>query len=56
MIFNWTCKICSQTPRLSDITHIDNKLTNIVAYTGYQPSRNAIIMIFRGTEDIKNWL
>lgn len=55
-IINWNCKICTKTPPLSDITYIENKLTNIVAYTGYHSSRNAIIMVFRGTEDIKNWL
>lgn len=49
LILNWTCKLCSSTPKLVDISLIDNKATNIVAYTGYHPIRNAIIMVFRGT-------
>ena len=52
----WNCKLCSQAQALQDITYIENKLTQIMAVTGYSPLADKIIVIFRGTIDITNWL
>ena len=33
-----------------------DKVTNVAGYVGYSSSLDRIVVIFRGTEDIKNWI
>lgn len=42
---------------MTDIITLENgKIYDNHAYMGYRPSRNAIIMVFKGTLSIRNWL
>ncbi len=56
LLINWNCKLCSNLTQLEQTTYIDNQITNVVAFVGYYKPSNSILIIFRGTEDIKNWV
>lgn len=55
-LIHWNCKICKEGEKVIDLSYIDMKITNMVGYIGYLPSKNLIIVAVRGTKDIKNWV
>lgn len=55
-IVDWSCKICSTTPKVTEVVYIKNNRTNVVGYVGYSASDKEIIVSFQGTKDAKNWL
>lgn len=52
---NWSCKSSEHDP-LTDVTYIVFNLTQAPGYIGYSPSRNAIILSFRGSQNLQNWI
>ena len=52
---NWSCKTSAYDP-LTDVSYIVYNLTQAPGYIGYSPSRNAIIVSFRGSSNIQNWI
>lgn len=52
---NWNCKT-SAHETLTDVSYIVYNLTQAPGYIGYNPSRNAIIVSFRGSQNIQNWI
>ena len=52
----WKCKVCAKVERPIALTVIDNPATNVRGYVGYVKSSNRIIVAFRGTKDVKNWI
>lgn len=56
LLVNWSCKLCPNLTTLHQITFIDNNLTNTVVLVGYHERLDAILLIFRGTEDVRNWI
>lgn len=55
-ITSWSCRICQQGEKPTDLTYIYLPLTNVMGYVGYLKSMNAAVVVMRGTTDIKNWL
>ena len=52
---NWSCKT-SEHDKLTDVSYIIYNLTQAPGYIGYSASRNAIILSFRGSQNIQNWI
>jgi hypothetical protein len=52
---NWSCKT-SAHETLTDVSYIVYNLTQAPGYIGYSPSRNAIIVSFRGSQNTPNWI
>lgn len=55
-VVNWSCKICSTTPKITEVAYIFNNRTNVVGYVGYSEQDKEIIVSFQGTKDARNWL
>jgi len=55
-IVGWSCKICSSTPRLIDVSYLYNNRTNVMGYLGYNAADKEIVVSWRATKDAKNWL
>jgi hypothetical protein len=36
--------------------YIENKIASVMAYMGYSKGLDKIVIVFRGTVDIKNWI
>ena len=56
LLINWNCKLCSNLTQLENRTYLQDDVTNVVALVGYHRPLNSIIVMFRGTEDVKNWV
>lgn len=54
-INSWTCGPCSKY-KITSPKVFANSTGNIQGFTGYSQSLNAIIVSFRGSQDIKNWI
>jgi predicted lipase len=52
---NWSCKTSAHDP-LTEVSYIVFNLTQAPGYIGYSASRNAIIVSFRGSQNIQNWI
>jgi hypothetical protein len=52
---DWSCKTSAHDP-LTDVSYIVYNLTQAPGYIGYSPSRNAILISFRGSQNIQNWI
>ncbi len=55
-IDSWTCGKSCQSYPLSDVKSVYNSKLNIQGFVGYSKNSNSIMIAFRGTEDIKNWV
>jgi predicted lipase len=51
----WNCGQCGSYP-LASPKVFSNTTGNIQGFTGFSSSLNAIVVSFRGTSDIKNWI
>lgn len=51
----WNCSKCS-VHRLVNTKAFSNTSSDIQGFTGYSPASNAIILAFRGSSNIKNWI
>lgn len=54
-IDSWNCKSAGSEV-LTDVTYVVFNLTQAPGYIGYSASRNAIILSFRGSSNIQNWI
>jgi hypothetical protein len=51
----WNCPRCSKYP-LANVKAFSNTTGDIQGFTGYSSSLNAIILSFRGSSNIQNWI
>jgi predicted lipase len=51
----WNCEECKEY-KVNNQKSFFSNVGNIQGYAAYYPSSNAIVVAFRGTVDIKNWL
>lgn len=54
-IDSWNCKSAGSEV-LSDVGYVVYNITQAPGYIGYSASRNAIILSFRGSSNIQNWI
>ena len=54
-IDSWNCKSAGSEV-LTDVSYVVFNLTQAPGYVGYSASRNAIILSFRGSSNIQNWI
>lgn len=54
-IENWSCADCKRY-QIQHQKYIYNTVANIQAFAGYLPNINAIVVAFRGSADLKNWI
>ena len=61
-INSWTCKYCSEY-KLTNVPiwllktkAFNNSILDIFGFTGYSPEDNAIVVTFRSTVSIQNWI
>jgi hypothetical protein len=55
-IVNWSCPTCGNVPGLEHVLLSHNESTGGQGYCGYLPSSNTVIIAFRGSDDIQNWI
>lgn len=53
-IKSWSCKGATET--LTEVSYFSSAATLAGGYIGYSPSRNLVIISFRGTTNIMNWM
>lgn len=52
---DWSCKTGAHET-VTDVSYIVYNLTQAPGYIGYSPSKNAIIISFRGSQNVQNWI
>lgn len=52
----WTCVTCGNNSGVVDVTTFHNATTGAQAYTGYNMRTNTIVVAYRGSADIQNWI
>ncbi|KAI8899934.1 Alpha/Beta hydrolase protein [Globomyces pollinis-pini] len=52
---NWNCTTCSETLQVSDI-NIVGEVSNSFGYVAYSKYLNTIVVAFRGTRNLNNWI
>eukprot|EP00873_Tetraselmis_striata_P027759 jgi/Tetstr1/448023/TSEL_035324.t1 len=54
----WNCTRCWRVPGFQAAAMIHDKEQELLAYTGYLPDKNSIIIVFRGTDkrSFSNWI
>ncbi len=52
----WNCEACPGNPGLINISTFHDETTGAQAFTGYDPAANQIVLAFRGSNDIQNWI
>ena len=53
---SWSCKSASKLPGLTNVTYLSQSITQAEGYLGYSPSLNTIVISFRGSANIPNWI
>lgn len=53
---SWSCKSGSHLPGLTNVTYLSQSITQAEGYLGYSPSENTIVISFRGSANIPNWI
>ncbi len=54
-IQSWNCSYCHKYP-LSDIKVFSNSVGGIQGFAGFSKGLNAIVVVFRGSNNIQNWI
>lgn len=54
-ITSWSCELCQKFTLLSP-TIVQNATGNIFGYVGFSPAHSAVVVAFRGSTDIANWI
>ena len=52
----WSCKSGSKLPGLTNVTYLAQSITQATGYLGYSSQLNTIIVSFRGSSNIPNWI
>ncbi|KAG1690057.1 hypothetical protein DVH05_028395 [Phytophthora capsici] len=55
-IANWSCQPCTLVPRLEGVVVVEDAKDNFQGLVGYSPLYDALIVAFRGSMDVTNWL
>ena len=55
-IRSWTCPSCLYHPGMKDITIFENATAATQGYSLYDPTHNWIVLAFRGSHNIENWI
>ena len=55
-IQSWTCQACANNSGVVDVTTFHDGWTGAQAYTGYNAKTNTIVLAYRGSADIQNWI
>ena len=55
-INTWTCNSCSHKPRFQLYATISNDSWDMQAFTGYDPDTNRVVVAFRGSYNIPDWI
>jgi len=55
-IRSWTCAACPLHPNFKLFQVYDNQSLDSQAYSGYDPDTNRIVVAFRGSYNIRNWI
>ena len=53
---SWSCKSSSTLPALTNVTYLSQSITQADGYVGYSSDLNTIIVSFRGSNNIPNWI
>jgi hypothetical protein len=53
---NWECSTCSRELEVSDISLVGEYHSDTFGFVGYSKKLNTIVVSFRGTRNIKNWI
>jgi hypothetical protein len=51
----WNCTYC-QKYLVSDVKVFSNAVGGIQGFTGYAENLNAVVVVFRGSDNIQNWI
>lgn len=51
----WSCSRCSKYP-LINVKAFDNSVGDIQGFTGFSSSLNGIVLAFRGSSNLQNWI
>ena len=53
----WNCTSCEvYNPGMGDVAVFDYALTGAQAYVGYNKINNTVVMSFRGSDNLMNWV
>lgn len=52
---SWTCGTGKSIP-MTDTFYIEQSITKAAGYVGYHTTNNQIVLSFRGTSNIQNWI
>ena len=52
----WSCKSGTKLPGLKNVTYLAQSITQATGYLGYSSQLNTIIISFRGSSNIPNWI
>jgi predicted lipase len=55
-IQSWTCTTCANNSGVVDVTTFFDFDTGAQGYTGYNTDTNTIVVAYRGSADIQNWI
>ncbi|TMW65757.1 hypothetical protein Poli38472_008399 [Pythium oligandrum] len=55
-IKDWSCSPCSLVQPLEGIRIVEDKKDNFQGIVGYSKEQNAVLVAFRGSMDVKNWI
>ena len=55
-ISSWSCGACSYHPGMQSVSVFTNSSIESQGFTGYDSNMNAVIVAFRGSSNIPNWI
>ncbi|CUE81955.1 lipase, putative [Bodo saltans] len=55
-IENWSCETCQNISGMKDVRVFHNETTGGQAYVGFNEVSNTLVVTFRGSVDIQNWI
>lgn len=55
-IESWSCQTTAHLPKLVNVTYLENGITKAVGFVGYESSTESLIVSWRGSSNIQNWI
>lgn len=53
---SWSCQGGKDLPDFGEVSHVNNALTLAACYVGYDRAKDMIIVSFRGSANVQNWI
>lgn len=53
---NWSCDFGKGFPKLINVTHSNDIITEAAAYIGYEPESRNVYISWRGSANVENWI